>query len=87
MVKEERPNSEVAFVTPYIKKLVKSNLYDTIIYPTLENVLPKYAINKRNEWMVDRADLIIAYVKHTYGGAYKSFLYAMRRKKHIINLA
>ena len=95
LVKNEQENSEIVFVTPYItelqqekmKYLVDSKLYDSIIYPPLECVPLKFAISKRNEWMVDRADLIIAYVKHTYGGAYKSFLYAKRRKKHIINLA
>ena len=85
--KEKRPNSEIAFVTPYLKKLIKSKLYDLIIYPPLENVPPKYAINKRNEWMIDKADLVIAYVKYTYGGAYKGLLYAQKRKKRIINLA
>ncbi len=87
LVKDKRPNSEVAFVTPYVKKLIESQLYDTIIYPSLENVPPKYAIIKRNEWMVDKADLVIAYVKHTYGGAYKSLVYAQRKNKYIINLA
>lgn len=95
LVREKRPNSEIVLVTPYItsrqqekiKNLVESKLYDSTIYPPLENVPPKYAISKRNEWMVDRADLVIACVKYTYGGAYKALLYAQRRKKQIINLA
>ena len=86
-VKEKRPNSEIAFVTPYLKNLTKNELYDTIIYPSLENIHPRYAISKRNEWMVEKADLVIAYVKYTYGGAYKTMLYTQRKKKQIINLA
>ncbi len=94
-VKETKPNSEVVFITPYItesqqknlRDLLKSNLYDAIIYPPLENVPLKFAISKRNEWMVNQADLIIAYVTHTHGGAYKTLEYARRKKKQIINLA
>ena len=87
LVRKQRPNSEVVLVTPYLKNLAKSDIYDATIYPSLEHVLPRYAIIKRNEWMVERADLIIAYVKYTYGGARKTLSYAQRKKKSIINLA
>ena len=87
LIKEKRPNSEIVLVTPYLKNLIKIELYDTIIYPPLEKVPPRYAISKRNEWMVEKADFVIAYVKYTYGGAYKALAYAQRKKKPIINLA
>ena len=61
--------------------------YDDCIYPPLENVLPRFCILRRNEWMVDEADLIIAYVMHPLGGAYKTLEYARKKKKKIINLA
>ena len=51
-----------------------------------EHIPPRFAILKRNEWMIDNADLVIAYVDHRYGGAYKSLLFAQRRKKKIINI-
>ena len=94
-IKAEYPSCEVVFVTPYItpaqqekmKYLVDAKLYDSTIYPPIENALPRFAITKRNEWMVTEADLIIAYVSHTYGGAYKTLEYARRKKKTIINLA
>ncbi|MBQ7353275.1 MAG: hypothetical protein IJW54_04640 [Clostridia bacterium] len=38
LVKEERPNSEVIFVTPYLKSIIDFANYDEIIYPPLENV-------------------------------------------------
>ena len=87
LAKKERPNSEILFVTPYLKDLTKSEAYDATIYPPLENVPPRYAILKRNEWMVDKADLVIAYVKNMYGGAYKSLIHAKRKEKQVINLA
>ena len=37
--------------------------------------------------MIAEADLIIAYVKNTFGGAFKGYKYATKLKKKIINLA
>ena len=84
--------SELILITPYItesqqrkiKHFINHNLYDSVIYPPLEKTPLKFAISKRNEWIVNESDLIIAYVNHTYGGAYKSLLYAKRKKKNII---
>ena len=94
-MKHNLPHLEIILVTPYIteshqKKLnddpwVKE-MYDGIVYPPLETVPLRFAISRRNEWMMENADLIIAFVTHNYGGAYKALSYAKRRKKKIINL-
>ena len=70
----------------YTDNLLK--LFDESIYPDLENVHPRFAIIKRNEWMVNNSDCLIAYVKHEWGGAFQTLRYA-KRKKHIsiINLS
>ncbi len=94
-IKQQNTKCEVVLVTPYMKfsrenrvtYQIDHNIYDSILYPPLENVPLRFAVSKRNEWMVNEADLIIAYVKYSYGGAFKSLEYARRRKKHIINLA
>jgi uncharacterized phage-like protein YoqJ len=94
-VKKENPSCEVIFITPYmtesqqqkIKEWVDEKLYDSVIYPPLETIPPRVAIVKRNEWMIQKADFIIAYVKHTYGGAYRALKYADKKKKSVINLA
>ena len=94
-VKKERRNCELVYVTPYItdshqskmEYVLSLNLYDSTVYPGLENVPYRFAIVKRNEWMVTMSDLVIAYVKKEYGGAYRSFLFAQKKKKRIINLA
>ena len=67
--------------------MLDRHLYDSSVYPPIENVPMRFAINKRNEWMINQADLVIAYVDHTFGGAYKTLQYAKRKKKQIINLA
>lgn len=91
LIKDTRPNCEVVFVTPYISKshqaISTQKLYDLTLYPPLESVPLKFAISKRNEWMINQADLVISYIDYTYGGAYKSFCYAKRKKKRVINLS
>lgn len=47
----------------------------------------KGAIQKRNQHMIDRADLVIVYIKHFSGGAYQSMRYAEKKGKTILNLA
>ena len=63
-------------------------LYDGIIIPQeLLGVHPKAAIQKRNRWMCDQAELLIAFVCRDFGGAYETLKYAERKHKRIINLA
>ena len=93
-LKQEGAKIELVYVTPYIsvseqakiEEMQSRDLYDISIYPPIENTPPKFAILKRNEWMMTNADLIIVYVKHNYGGAYKSLQFAKRRGKRIINI-
>jgi uncharacterized phage-like protein YoqJ len=91
-LKIQFPNIELLFITPYLddnySKLETAKLYyDGIIYPPLENVPRRFCISKRNEWMVDEADLVIAFVKYSWGGAAKTLEYAKRKKVEFFNLA
>ena len=91
-LKKEFQDIELIFITPYLDKnyskleFAKYH-YDDIIFPPLESVPRKFAILKRNEWMVDSADLVIAYVKYSWGGAAKTLEYAKRKKVPIVNVA
>ena len=40
----------------------------------------------RNREMEDRADLVICYIEHKEGGAYKTVQYALMMGKTVINL-
>ena len=80
------PNTKLIYVTPYVTVNTQTDLYDSIIYPGLENVPPRFAISRRNKWMVDKADFVIAYIRHSWGGAFQSYTYARRAKKQIFNL-
>lgn len=59
---------------------------DVIIPPELAGVHPKSAITKRNRLMIDRSDLVIAYVYRDFGGAAVTLRYAQKKGKTIINL-
>lgn len=85
IIKQEFPHIRIILVIPYLNKKYDNNLYDYTLYPPLEFVPQRFAILKRNEFMVNEADIIITYVKHSWGGAYKTLEYAKRKKKKCIN--
>ena len=85
--KATHPNVSLIFVTPYPIKKKPSQQYDTIIYPELENKPAKFAIFYRNRYMVEKADLVIAYIEREWGGAYQSYKYAKSKRKPIYILA
>lgn len=62
-------------------------MFDSSVYPNIEKVPKRFAILKRNEWLINNSDFLIAYV-HRLGGAHKTLEYA-QKKKHIkvINIA
>lgn len=90
--KKDFENIRNCLIIPYISLSFQEKIkylndyYDEIIYPPLKNIPAKYAIIKRNEWMVDKADLLIAYVKHSWGGAAKTLEYAKRKNTTIFQL-
>lgn len=91
-LKKEFQDIELIFITPYLDKNYSKlefakNHYDDVIFPPIESVPRKFAILKRNEWMAEQADLVIAYVMYSWGGAAKTLEYAKRKKKRIINIA
>ncbi len=49
----------------YIERI--SKIFDDTIYPDIESVPKRLAIIKRNEWMVNNSEFLIAYVKHDLG--------------------
>ena len=44
----------------------------------------RFAISRRNEWMVRECDTIVAYVTHGWGGAAKTLEYARRKNKAVL---
>ncbi len=84
--KAKYPHIKSVLVVPYIDRSFDKELYDYSEYPPLESVPKRLAILKRNEYMVNRSDIVIAYISHNWGGAAKTFDYAVRKGKRMINI-
>ena len=85
-LKEVYPDMERLLIIPYIDREYNTAQYDGTMYPPLENVPKRFAISRRNKWMVDQASVVIAYVDHDWGGAAKTLEYAVKKGLQIINL-
>ncbi len=73
---------------PHKKPSDNIDIYTDTVYPEcLENTPPKYAIIKRNLWMIDKCDYVVTYVKYPFGGAAKFKSISERKSKIVINLA
>ena len=84
-LKKQYPAIRSTLVLPYLDRRVDATKYDATLYPSLEKVPRRFAISKRNEYMVNEADIVVAYVTHDWGGAATTLAYAKRKKKEIIN--
>lgn len=79
----------LAYETAELRNNTESfeNYYDSIeICEASADCNFKYAIVARNRDMVDRSDMVVAYVKNESGGAYQALKYAEKNQKRIINL-
>ena len=83
-LKKTHPQIRLILVLPYLNSTMITDGYDETVYPPLETVPPRFAIVRRNEWMVRESDIVVAYVMRGFGGAAKTLEYARRKKKTII---
>lgn len=81
---KSNPAVQAVLVIPYLYRKYDVSSYDRTLFPPLESVPPRYAISKRNEWMVAQADVVIAYVTHGWGSAAKTRECARAKRKKII---
>lgn len=86
-LKSKYPHIESVLVLPYLDRAVDASIYDSTTYPPLERVPLKYAIARRNRWMVDNSDAVVAFVHYSWGGAATTLEYAERKNLKIIQLA
>ncbi len=87
-------NTHFTLVLPYMKseyrdnELSYLNYYDDVEVCTESSKSHyKSAIQVRNKNMVDRSDLVICYINHKSGGAYKTVQYSKNQGKTVINIA
>lgn len=87
-------SGECAFKYSVVLAYINRNEYDPLgdiasnsIYPEgIENVPPRFAIDRRNRWMIDNSDCVIGYVTTRFGNAYKYLVTAEKKGKNVINI-
>ena len=82
--KKKHPTVRSILVLPYLDRKADASLYDNTLYPPLEAVPWRFAIVKRNEYMVAQSDVVVACVLYSWGGAAATLRHAERQKKRII---
>ena len=85
----ENENADLTLVLPYRVSNIEyyEKYYDNVVIPDpVHNAHPKSAILLRNQWMIDRSDLVMVYVERNVGGAYRAMKYAERTGKSIVIL-
>lgn len=89
-IKEKYPHVSYNIVLAYMPaEKEECNPYEfgeTMLPEGIENVHPRYAISKRNDWMVNESDIVLCYIKHSWGGASKYVEKAKHKGRIIINL-
>ena len=85
--KKRHTNLQIVLVLPYINANMNIYGYDYTVYPPLKSVPLRFAISKRNQWMVEVSDVVVAYVTHDWGGAAKTLQHARRKHKRIIQFS
>ncbi len=63
-----------------------NNITNTVLPDGIEIVPKRFAISYRNKWMIQQADVIVAYVTYSLGGAHQFTALAERKGKTILNL-
>ncbi len=88
-VKNKYTHISYEIVLAYIpKKYDRDKDFSNTIYPEgIEFVPPKFAIVKRNNWMIEKSEFVVVYVKDLCGGAAKFKEIAEKKGKNVINIA
>ena len=86
-LEQEYPEIHYAVVLAYLpgKKKQYDDFSDTMLPEGIETVHPRYAIEWRNRWMLKRADFVVTYITHPWGGAAKFAEKAKREGKTVVN--
>lgn len=88
-LKSTYPHIKNILVIPYLSfNVFERRYFDEIVYPDNFEKYPfKVAIPERNKYMVNISDVAICFIHHGWGGAAKTYEYAIKKKLEIYNLA
>ena len=88
-LKEKHPHITYYVVLAYMPT-TENSIYrfsETLLPEGIELVPKRFAISRRNRWMVQQSHIILCYITHQWGGAAQFVSYARKQHKEIINLA
>ena len=85
-LQKEYPHIQIGVVLAYLPSEKDLEIPDSMVPEGLETVHPKFAIDKRNHWMLTQSHSCICYIDHTWGGAYKFASLAKRHGLTLINI-
>ena len=87
-LKSKYPQIKYTVVLAYMPDEHIKDVYgnDTLFPDGLENVPKKFAISKRNDWMIQQSGIAVCYVYKITGGAAKFREKAEKRGLQIINV-
>lgn len=87
-ISRENPKIRFSIVLSRIDEHAISGAQDATVFPEgLELSLPRFAICKRNRWLLENAQIVIAYVAHTTSNAHRWLERARKKGLRVINLA
>ena len=87
-LKDIYPHISLAVVLAYLPRQNESyDIYQGYsMYPEIEEGPQRFAVERRNKWMIQKSDWCIVNIDRTFGGAYKFARMAKRRGLQVINL-
>ena len=87
-LQKQYPNIRYSVVLAYLptERRPFEDFSDTMYPEGVENIHPKYAIEWRNRYLVESAQVCLCYINRTFGGAYKFARLAQKKGLRMINL-
>ena len=88
-LKKQYPHIRYTVVLAYIPQFEQEfyNETDTVFPSEVACAPPRFAIDKRNGYMLDQSDVVITYVTRSYGGAAKFKKKALLQGKRVIEIS
>ena len=86
---EEKYPIQIIVVLAYLNREQEIPYYDfeKTIFPDLLTKTPlRFAISKRNSYMIENSEYLVAYINTSCSRVYTNIEHAIKKKKHIINL-
>lgn len=85
---QELPHIRYAVVLAYMpgKRRQEEESSDTMLPEGIELTHPKFAIDRRNRWMLEEADYVVTHICRSWGGAWKYAEMARKKQKNVYNI-